>query len=303
MWKTYSSCIYKTSVLPASQEDVKIAGFDLDSTLILSARGEKYAVDVNDWVFVYPEIPQQLQGLYEGGYLIAIFSNRTGSFEMHRKVQQRMNLILEQLKIPVWVFLATKDDKFRKPDTGMFKLLLHEAGVKSVSGDSFYCGDAAGEESKDRWNRWSDVDKKFAEGNNLKFLEPYQYFKKWPSPIVPLDINIIITVGQRGSGWETYEKYLNTITIMKDGRQLIVISDDIAMGREKLGVEVDLKKGIVYMILGKHPRVEDRLEIGGKLGNYVIYMYHRSSYDKSLYDKNFPKVFSILATERVIRCN
>jgi bifunctional polynucleotide phosphatase/kinase len=63
--------------------------------------------------------------------------------------------ILRQLDLPISVYAATGQDKYRKPRTGMWKEMLeyhHLDGSRAVDlGASFYVGDAAGrEKSLDR---------------------------------------------------------------------------------------------------------------------------------------------------------
>ena len=295
MWKTVKSCIYKSGNIASN----KIAAFDMDSTLILSNIGAKYPTEVNDYIWCFPNTVQKIQELSSQGFTIVIFSNRRGSPQMNRDVQKRLDKMITQFNVPTWVFLATKDDNYRKPNTGMMQLFSSLIGFSVYDPQSFYCGDAAGPKSDFRWNRWSDVDSEFAKNIGLPFIEPQNLFQRWQQPIIPENINVLITCGQDGSGWEEYKIGLGSLTPLQDGRELVVVDDDMVFGRKA----IPNVKNPVYLVLGKHPQIENRINVGNKLGPYIVYMYSRPSYDESLYDKNFPKLFQPPISERVTRCN
>ena len=55
----------------------KIAGYDLDGTLIETASGRKFAKDSKDWKLM-PKVVDKLQSLHRDGYKIAILTNQLG---------------------------------------------------------------------------------------------------------------------------------------------------------------------------------------------------------------------------------
>lgn len=305
MWTSFETCLYRSGALPSQEGKTKIAAFDMDSTLILANNGAKYSTDVLDYVWCFPNVIERLQSLHMNGFTITIFSNRRGSPQMNKTAQKRVDDMITKIGVPLWTFFATKQDQYRKPEPGMFNLFLRLIkNTAALDPQSFYCGDAAGPDSTLRWNRWSDIDQEYSKRINVLFVEPQNLFDKWSNPTIPPESSIIITCGQEGSGWEVYKNSLGSITPLSDGRQLIIVDDDMVFSRKPIPPGIDVSKGQpVYMILGKHAMVEERVALAKKLGPYVVYLYCRSSHDESMYDKNFPKVFSLHANEKVIRCN
>ena len=58
-------------------KDKKVAGFDLDGTLIKTLSGKKFPIDENDWTWLYESIPYALQRI-SSDFIIVIFSNQLG---------------------------------------------------------------------------------------------------------------------------------------------------------------------------------------------------------------------------------
>ncbi len=79
-WNKHEGCTYYTPKGATAFPDgtCSLAGFDLDSTLILSDKGDKYSKGITDWVWAYPDIPKTLTAIKAAGYTIVIFSNRKG---------------------------------------------------------------------------------------------------------------------------------------------------------------------------------------------------------------------------------
>ena len=53
----------------------KIAGFDLDGTLIDTKSGWNFAKNDDDWDWWHPNVPKKLKKLHKNGYRVVIFSN------------------------------------------------------------------------------------------------------------------------------------------------------------------------------------------------------------------------------------
>ena len=80
---TRTQCgFYYHPVLPttlSSFTGLKIAGFDLDGTLITTKSGKKFPVNDDDWRLLFNEkIKNKLQQLVSDGFIIAIFTNQNG---------------------------------------------------------------------------------------------------------------------------------------------------------------------------------------------------------------------------------
>jgi len=56
----------------------KIAGFDLDNTIISTKSGKVFPVDKDDWKIKYTNVIPNLKKLYEKNYNIIIFTNQNG---------------------------------------------------------------------------------------------------------------------------------------------------------------------------------------------------------------------------------
>lgn len=160
----------------------KIAGFDVDSTLILTKSGKTFAENINDWKLMYDCIPAKLQEKVADGYRIVIFTNQNGVSKGHvtlRDIQTKLNNIVTALGVPVMVMAATTSDDFRKPCSGMWNFLTNELndGIAIDIASSVYVGDAAGRPAKGaRKKDFSDTDLKFALNQGLPFLTPEQFF-------------------------------------------------------------------------------------------------------------------------------
>lgn len=120
-WKAHKGLIYglSNSSVKSSQ---KIAMFDMDGTLITNKNGRR----ATDWEFLFPIIPEKLRELYSEGFRIVIASNQLGiSLNMvsEKDLQKKVEQFIAVIGVEATVMLATKSDRFRKPDTGMWNFL------------------------------------------------------------------------------------------------------------------------------------------------------------------------------------
>jgi bifunctional polynucleotide phosphatase/kinase len=202
----------------------KIAGFDLDNTLIKTKSGRTFPIDENDWIFNYKTIIDILNNYNKIGYSIIIITNQKG-LTTETKLDLWCNKIKEIIKninLPVKVYVSIKDDIYRKPNLGIWELININNKI-----ESFYCGDAMG-----RKQDHSDTDLKFALNANIPFKTPEEIFLH-KNIIVPTiqnypDFNckknkisfnenkdLIIMVGYPGSGKSMFsDKYLKNYEIV-----------------------------------------------------------------------------------------
>lgn len=300
-WLTHQSCIYH---IPNDFKELdngvcRLAGFDLDSTLILSANGDKYSKTATDWVWAYPGVPETLRRLHEDGWTIAIFSNRKGAPWMHKKAQEKLEAIMKKLGFEVWVFFATKDDEYRKPNNGMMTLFIESAGITQWTDDSFYCGDAAGSTSPDKWHRWGDADIGFALNSEIPFKEPQDVFGNFPIPPIQEGTNLIITMGQQLSGWEAFAEYKDEHLVYDEGKleRKYVIVDDL--------VDVVAAEDEIVVVYGAHPTKAQRealrkryTQLYKKPANSIVYWYARTSSDETAIDPDYIKQFQAPIMEK-----
>ena len=158
----------------------KIAAFDLDYTLIKPKSGRKFPKDKDDWKFLNDKAKLYLQTLNNNNYTIIIFTNQKGIskgkltiLDFYKKIKN----IEEQIGFDINILISTKDDKFRKPMTGMWDFLIEKTKVEVDYKNSFYVGDAAGRIYKDKKDHSSD-DLYFAFNINLNFLTPEKFFNE-----------------------------------------------------------------------------------------------------------------------------
>ncbi|KAK8134154.1 hypothetical protein PG984_006166 [Apiospora sp. TS-2023a] len=186
------------------QKRTKIAAFDLDSTLITTASGVKFAKGPNDWKWWNSTVPTKLKQMYaEDNYRIIILSNQAG-LKLHRdpkakgpknlgkdgveNFKQKCNAVLAQLDIPTSVYAATSQDIYRKPRTGMWKELCKDYDIEESNIDmenSMFVGDAGGRTAQLIQNGskaaavakdFSCSDRNFAHNVGVTYKTPEEFF-------------------------------------------------------------------------------------------------------------------------------
>lgn len=164
---------------------VKIAGFDLDSTLISTLSGNRFAKDAADWRWWDPCVTARLKSLQADGYRLVIFTNQNGIPDPAKEsvrltaFKTKLAAIFKALDVPgALVYAATANDRFRKPRPGMWEELLddldRDGAVSGRSVDlegSYLVGDAAGREGD-----FSDTDRNWAMNLKIGFHTPEEYF-------------------------------------------------------------------------------------------------------------------------------
>ena len=112
----------------------KLAGFDMDGTLISTKSGKTFPVDVNDWKILLPGgvIEKKLQQLASEDFVIAIFTNQNGistgkqSLEdIKTKIQNIMKAIQLEGKYFLLIIANQQKYKTRRPaNSGIFSAFL-----------------------------------------------------------------------------------------------------------------------------------------------------------------------------------
>ncbi|KAG3096568.1 hypothetical protein PI124_g15674 [Phytophthora idaei] len=189
-WATVQGSLHVLDARGKQQQEeaadkFKIAGFDLDGTLIVTKSGKKFAKDRNDWKLFHPTLVRdKLAQLARDGFTLTIFSNQNGIAKGHitaAQVQSKLEAIVKQLKLPMLVFLGTENDIMRKPRLGAWKemvKLLSAKGEETIDKEaSFYCGDAAGRPKiTGRAKDFAATDYKFALNAGIRFFTPEDLF-------------------------------------------------------------------------------------------------------------------------------
>jgi len=161
----------------------KIAGFDMDGTLITTKSGAKFPKTVDDWQWWNPLVVKKLVELSSNGYEIVIFTNQAGIGKKRISphiIYEKVDAMLDQLQVSISVFVSTHNDIYRKPASGLWeRFCAVRKGPAIDLSESFYCGDAAGRPKVGKKKRdFSCSDRKFAANCGLAFYTPEEVFLK-----------------------------------------------------------------------------------------------------------------------------
>ena len=182
-WISTDSIIYSELKVKHLTPSIKVAGFDLDHTLIKPIGKRIHPKDKNDYEYVFENVKSKMLELHNQGFNILIFSNQTDLNSKPEKkeiVLSRINIIFKEVfdnqNIPVQFFISIQGDFCRKPNTGMMDFYLYQH-KKKLHKDSFYVGDAAGRtKTNSKKADFSCSDRMFALNCKIFFMTPEQFF-------------------------------------------------------------------------------------------------------------------------------
>ena len=177
-----------------------MAAFDYDWTLVNPKDGKTFPTSIDDWEWMYPNIPKKIKEYYNNDYMIVIVTNQSKEWKC-----EQILMVMNQLEIPLFVIIAREKGEY-KPDTGLFNKfinnnmrLLYNKEINKEK--SVFVGDALGRKCD-----FSDSDKVFAENIGVKWFSPEEFFNQkktdFEIPHIPLSEKqeIIIMMGYPGSG-------------------------------------------------------------------------------------------------------
>jgi bifunctional polynucleotide phosphatase/kinase len=101
----------------------------MDGTIIVTQSGKVFPVDYKDWKISCPEVTKTLRMLSNDGYKIVIFTNQggIGSKKVNENsFKEKVENIINVIKIPIQVFVATQGDIYRKPAPGMWNTFVSD---------------------------------------------------------------------------------------------------------------------------------------------------------------------------------
>ena len=209
---------------------------DYDGTIILQKNGKCPTLRKSgDWKYVFPNIPNVLKN-----FNVVIITNQKNIKD--NKKQGFITQISEVFTdIKPWIFVAAKDDNYRKPNTGIMDVFKKLTGF---NGKSFYVGDACG-----RKNDHSTCDLHFAKNLGWEFKTPEMFFNeeknnipdepnifelgKMDLPKIPDNIKILFLQGPPACGKSTIAKrYPEFFVINQD--ELKTLNKCVKTAKEKL---------------------------------------------------------------------
>ena len=231
------------------QTSSKIVGFDLDWTLTYNEK-HLFPKETDD-IFIFPNRKPILKKLLDDGYTIVVFTNQFAKSKKEKiKKVERVSTFITKLNLPIYVFISTEKDNYRKPCVDMWTLFkkIHVCEIKEI----LYVGDALG-----RLQDFSDSDKLFAENINSDIKSPEDFFGIISETIATSFQNqkeLIVFVGMPGSGKSSYYyKHLE---------------DHVHIEQDKIGTRPKLLKELDKVLLtdksividSTNPKQENRLE-------------------------------------------
>lgn len=174
------------------RKELPIAAFDMDWTLICPREGRKFPVDVEDWQWLRPEVPERIRDVARD-YRIVIITDQSKQWRL-----RQIMAVINTLGVPVTAIVGGVT---KKPST---EWVLKALGPDDGAQIAMYVGDAAG-----RPGDWSDVDRVLAERLGVPFHAADAF---WP-PIVrvvpPITTReVVVMVGFPGSGKSTVARTL-----------------------------------------------------------------------------------------------
>lgn len=189
-WKVDDYALFR------QQTSIKVAAFDLDSTLITTRSRAKFPKSPTDWRLLNSRVAPNLAELNSQGYTFVIFTNQAGVGNGRIEesfIRTRLEGVISDMGVDAGVYVATAKDHFRKPGTAMWDQFVQViGGVEKIDAKaSFYVGDAAGRPQRnDAPKDFSDSDLRFAINTGLQFRTPEQHFEgRSDQAVSPDDLN------------------------------------------------------------------------------------------------------------------
>ncbi|XP_031619990.1 uncharacterized protein F21D5.5 [Contarinia nasturtii] len=188
-WESYNNGQLLVYTSPNCQPSEKIAAYDMDGTLIKTQSGKVFPTDIDDWTLAFGPVTTTLKSKHSDGFKIVILTNQAGVTSGKTKVadiKKKIENVIKALCVPVQVFVATGDNYFRKPMTGMWQALCDQKnGINVVDmNQSYFVGDAAGRpeiKAMKKKKDHSSADRLMAINLNLTFFTPEEHFLKVPT--------------------------------------------------------------------------------------------------------------------------
>ncbi|XP_070564381.1 bifunctional polynucleotide phosphatase/kinase-like [Ptychodera flava] len=219
---------------PGISGSEKIAGFDIDSTLITTRSGRKFATGVKDWQWWSDEVPAKLKEAYNDGFKIVFVTNQAGIEKNHvtpKEICTKCEDIINELGFPVQVFMSTGQNQFRKPSAAVFDHMEKDCnhGMTVNRKHSYYVGDAAGrakEWAPGKKRDFSCGDRMFAANCQLQFYTPEEYFLN--EAAAPFEWQ---SINPRNVLKTANDKCINVTSYHSDKQEMVIMVGSPAAGK------------------------------------------------------------------------
>lgn len=242
-WRQHESVYFLKS--QRNSLSIKIAGFDLDGTLIKTKSGNVFPKTPEDWQFAFPNVVENLTRLHREGYRLVIISNQKESKRRAKLADLKIKFqnIIKAIDVPVDAYFMTADDHYRKPMTDVWDLIM--CGSKCAL-ESFYCGDGAGRPAiNGRKKDHHITDRYFAKNIGIDFYTPEELFvhnlKLSEQYIDPYSTDTKLNLPQMCSN----TPFTMPINLVKTPK-LVIITGAQASGKSTLA-EIFTNMGFVYL--------------------------------------------------------
>ena len=249
----------------------QIAGFDYDHTIVKPKSKGTFAKNIDDYMWLRPNVPTIIKDYYKKGYAIVIFTNQSTKWK-----ETQIKKVLDSLEVPYRAYIGF-DKKYKKPNPFMFNQYKKEGFNYDKS---FYVGDAMG-----RHGDWSDSDKEFAINSGLTPKTPEEVFpfEKDDHVIVKPHTGkeVVVLMGYPGSGKTTYSKYFDEFE-----NYVVLHGDELKTeAKMKKALTQQLKLGKSVVIDATNPSIAKRdvfLNIAKSNGYYTRIIHLSTSIEESM---------------------
>jgi len=104
----------------------KVAGFDIDWTIIKTKSGRKFPTGLKDREFLHDCVPAKLKELHDGGTKVVFFTNQAGIEKQKITIKElgtKFEAIINAIGVPIQVFMCTGNSHYRKPSVEMWQYM------------------------------------------------------------------------------------------------------------------------------------------------------------------------------------
>jgi DNA ligase (NAD+) len=279
---------FQNQFRPTLGNGVKVIFADLDHTLITPKGKHVFPKSIDDWKWKNDAVVPKLKDMYDKGYEIVIVSNQKKM--SGDEVKTKATMIYNDLKIPFVFISGHSDIYYRKPQLGLWEVLIEYIfkDIKYIDIPAcVFIGD-------------SEADLYFARNTNIKFIHTDTYFlgiqnkefvkiesaehpmTKWVSNDVysipqlsSSSKHLVIMVGSPASGKSYYSQEL-------EGKGFLRINKD-TMKTDKVIEKTfndGIKNGLNIVIDNTNPTKESRAK--------MISVAKKASYYVTIVWMNFP---------------